>query len=60
MSSNSALFDYIVPELDVAPLLDSGTDCQDELSSPHGSPMVISPIVPLLPAQVEEDVDPDR
>ena len=30
----------------MTPLLDSGTDCQDELSSPNGSPM-----------QVEEDVD---
>ena len=52
-----ALFDYIGLELDVTPLLDSGPDCQDELSSPDGSPMVISPIVPLLPEQVEEDVD---
>ena len=39
------------------PLLDSGTDCQDELSSPDGSSMVISPIVALSPSQVEEDVD---
>ena len=53
----AALFDYIDLELDVIPLLDSGTDCQDELSSPDGSPMVISPIVALSPSQVEEDVD---
>ena len=53
----AALFDYIGPELDVAPLLDSGTDLEDELLSPDGSPMVISPVVRRLPAQVEEDVD---
>ena len=29
----------IDPELEVTPLLDSGTDCQDELSTPDGSPM---------------------
>ena len=39
------------------PLLDSGTDCQDELSSLDGSPMVISPIVGLSPSQGEDDVD---
>ena len=44
----AALFDYIDTEQDVIPLLDSGTDCQDELSSPDGSPMVISPVVALL------------
>ena len=53
----AALFDYIDPELDVIPMLDSGTDCQDELSSPDSSPMVTSPMVALLPSQVEEDVD---
>ena len=36
--------DHIDLELEVTPLLDSGMDCQDELSSPDGSPMVISPI----------------
>ena len=46
------LFDHIDPELDVIPLLDSGMDCQDELSSPDGSPMVISPIVGLSPSQM--------
>ena len=51
------MFDYIGPELDVAPLLDPGTDCEDELPSLDGSPMVICPVVALLPAQVEEDVD---
>ena len=51
------LFDYIGLELDVAPLLDPGTDCEDEWPSPDGLPTVISPVVPLLPAQVEEDVD---
>ena len=51
------LFDHIDPELEVIPLLDSGTDCQDELSSPDGSPMVISPIVGLSPSQGEDDVD---
>ena len=53
----AALVDYSDPELDVIPLLDSGTDYQDELSSLDSSPMVISPIVALLPSQVEEDVD---
>ena len=48
---------HIDPELEVTPLLDSGTDCQDELSSPDGSPMVISPIVSLLPSQGEDDIN---
>ena len=51
------LFDHIHPELEVIPLLDSGTDCQDELSSPDGSPMVISPIGGLSLSQGEDDVD---
>ena len=51
------LFDYIGPELDVAPLPDSGTDLEDELPSPDGSPMVISHGMSRLPAQVEEDVE---
>ena len=49
--------DHIDPELEVIPLLDSGTDCQDEVSSPDGSPMVISPIVGLLPSQGEDDIN---
>ena len=49
--------DDIDPEMEVTPLLDSGTDCQDELSSPDGSPMVISPIVGLLPSQGEDDIN---
>ena len=49
--------DDIDPELEVIPLLDSGTDCQDELSSPDCSPMVISPIVGLLPSQGEDDIN---
>ena len=49
--------DDIDPELEVIPLLDSGTDCQDELSSPNVSPMVISPIVGLLPSQGEDDIN---
>ena len=49
--------DDIDLELEVIPLLDSGTDCQDELSSPDGSPMVISPIVGLLPSQGEDDIN---
>ena len=36
------LFDYIGPELDVSPLPDPGTDLEDELPSPDGSPMVMS------------------
>ena len=47
----------IDPELEATPLLDSGTDCQDELSSPDGSPMVISPIAGLLPSQGEDDIN---
>ena len=63
LSSNSGggggadVFDYISPELDVAPLPDSGTYLEDELPSPDGSPMVISHGVSCLPARVEEDVD---
>ena len=53
----SVWLDHIDPELEVTPLLDSGTDCQDELSSPDGSPMVISPIVGLLPSQGEDDIN---
>ena len=49
--------DHIDPELEVIPLLDSETDCQDELSSPDGSPMVISPIVGLMPSQGEDDIN---
>ena len=51
------LLDYIGPELGVTPLLDSGTDLEDELPSPDVSPMVISHGVAVLPVQVEEDVD---
>ena len=39
------------------PLLDSGTDLEDELPSPDASPVVIGHRVALLPAQVEENVD---
>ena len=61
LSSNSGgggvdLFDYIGPELDVAPPPDPGTDLEDELPSPDGSPMVISHGVSRLPTWVEEDV----
>ena len=49
--------DDIDPELEVTPLLDSGTDCQEKLSSPDGSPMVVSPIVDLLPSQGEDDIN---
>ena len=52
--------DDIDPELEIIPLLDSGTDCQDELSSPDCSPMVISPIVGLLPSQGEDDINPSQ
>ena len=51
------MLDYIGPELDVAPLLDSGTDLENELPSPDVSSMVISHGVALLSAQMEEDVD---
>ena len=65
LSSNSGggggvgadLLDYIGPELGVTPVLDPGTDLEDELPSPDVSPMAISHGVSLLPAQVEEDVD---
>ena len=51
------LLSFICPELGVAPLLDPGTDCEDELPSPDTSPMVIGHGVALLPPQIEEDVD---
>ena len=51
------LFDYIGSELVVDQLPDSGTDLEDELPSPDGSPMVISHGVSRLPARLEEDVD---
>ena len=51
------LLDYIGPKLGVTPLLDPGTDLDNELPSPDVSPMVINHRVALLPAQVEEDVD---
>ena len=62
MSSNSGvrgadLLGYIVSELGVAPLLDSGTDLEDELPSPDALPMVMGHGVAILPAQGEEDVD---
>ena len=46
----------IYPELEVTPLLDSGTDFQDELSSPDGSPMFISPIAGLSQSQGNDDI----
>ena len=64
MSSNSGgggggadLLSYICPELGVTPLLDSGTDLEDELPSPDDSLMVMGHGVTPLPARVEEDVD---
>ena len=45
------LLDYIGPELGVTPLLDPGTDLEDELLSPDVSPMVISHGVVLAPVQ---------
>ena len=51
------LFDYIGLELVVDQLPDSGTDLEDELPPPDGSPMVISHGVSRLPAQLEKDVD---
>ena len=51
------LLSLICPELGDAPLFDPGTDVEDELPSPVGSPMVICHGVALLPEQVEEDVD---
>ena len=51
------LLSFICPELGVAPLLNPGTDLEDELPSPDTLPVVIGHGVALLPAQVEEDVD---
>ena len=54
MSSHSGggggadLLGFICPKLSVAPLLDSGTDLEDELPSPDASPMVIGHGVALL------------
>ena len=50
------MLSLICPELGVAPLLDPGTDLEDELLRAT-STVVIGHGVTLLPAQVEEDVD---
>ena len=55
--SGADLLSFICPEFGVAPLLDPGTDLEDELPSPDTSPVVIGHGVALLPAQIEEDVD---
>ena len=49
------LFDYIGPELVINEQPDCGTDLEDELPSPEGSPMAISHGVSRLPARLEED-----
>ena len=51
------MLSYICPELGVTPLLDSGTDLEDELPSPDASSMVMGHVVARLPAQVEKDAD---
>ena len=51
------MFHYIGPELVIKEQPDCGTDLEDELLSPDGSPMVISHRVSRLPARLEEDVD---
>ena len=51
------MLSYICPELGVTPLLDSGTDLEDDLPSTDDSSMVMGHGVAPLPAQVEEDVD---
>ena len=48
------LLDYIGPELLINEQPDCGTDLEDELPSPDGSPMVMSHGVSRLPARFEE------
>ena len=47
----------ICPELGVAPLVDPGTDLEDELPSPAASPVATGHGVAPLPAQAEVDID---
>ena len=51
------LLNYIGPEWVIDEQPDYGTDLEDELPSPDGSPMVISHGVSRLPARLEGDVD---
>ena len=51
------MLSLICQELGVAPLVDPGTDLEDELPSAAVSPVVIGHGVALLPTQVEEDVE---
>ena len=62
MSSHSGggggdLLSLICPELGVAPLVDPGTDLEDELPSPAASPVAIGNEVAPLPAPAEEDIE---
>ena len=62
MSSHSGggggdLHSLICPELGVAPLVDPGTDLEDELPSPAASPVAFGNGVAPLPAQAEEDIE---
>ena len=50
----------ICTELGVAPLVDPGTDLEDELPTPAASPVTADHGAAPRPAQVEVDVDLDR
>ena len=54
------LLSLICPELGVAPLVDPGTDLEDELPTPAVSPVTVSHGAAPRPAQVEVNVDLDR
>ena len=54
------LLSLICPELGVAPLVDPGTDLEDELPTPATSPVTVDHGAAPRPTQVELDVDLDR
>ena len=51
------LLSLICPEFGAAPLVDPGTDLEDELPSPAASPVATGHGVTPLPAQVEVDFE---
>ena len=54
------LLSLICPELGVAPLVDPGTDLEDELPTPAASPVTVDCGASPRPTQVDVDVDLDR
>ena len=51
------MLSLICPELGVAPLMDPGTDLEDELSTPAVSPVAADHGVVPLSAQADVDID---